>query len=110
MSEDDRKLIVKRPDGTVLEIPLTSKEKERLIASMSGGTSAVVTQLHQKHRGKKSDEEFPTDQELKDFLKDGDKTVQEICERFFGRTINSHAETSLYHRIYNAKARVLKKE
>jgi len=108
MSEDERKLTVKRPDGTVLEIPITNEELAKILTNISGMTPHIVT-TQQKHKGKTSDENLPSAEQLREFLKDGDKTVHEIAQHFLGRTINSHRDTSLYHKIYNLKARATRK-
>ncbi len=102
----ERKLTVRRPDGTVLEIPLTSKQLDRLVSNMSGGSSVVVTQIHEKRRGKKSDDAFPSDDKLRDALRAGDKTVNDLGQRFYKRDINAHTEAALWHRLYGAMRRV----
>jgi len=114
LSETEGKLVAKitRPDGTVVEVPVTSEQVNRFLTTVSGNPKAVISEPRQKHKssgGKISDEKFPTDEEVKDFMKDGDKTIHEIAQHFLGRTINAKVDTRAYHRLYNQKARVLGK-
>ncbi len=104
------KLKVTRPDGTVLEIPVTSKQLDELVSNVSSGgtssTSVVVTQPHEKRRGKKADDDFPTDERLLEALRDGAKTVNDLGQRFYKRNINAHTEAALWHRLYGAMRRL----
>jgi hypothetical protein len=105
----ERKLIVKHPDGRVIETHITDEEfHEMVLGKMSSGMGRVRTMpSHSKRkRTEDSSDVFPTDEQLQAVLKDGDKSVNELAEHFFKRKINAHKEERLWHRLYGARKRV----
>jgi hypothetical protein len=106
----ERKLIVKHPDGRVIETHITDEEfHEMVLGKMSSGMSRIRTMPSHRDRKRveRSSETFPTDEEIQAVLKDGDKSVNELAEHFFKRKINAHKDERIWHRLYGAKKRVL---
>ena len=103
----ERKLTVKHPDGRVYEVPITDEEFREMVLGGMSGKSAITDSHRTKNRARASSADvFPTDEQLGEVLKDGDKTVNELAQHFFKRKINSHKDSALYHRLYGAKKRV----
>lgn len=103
MSGDERKLIVKQPNGTVIETYVTGEELTRILGTAPA--SHMTVQTPRKKREKITDI-MPTDEQVLDFEKDSKKKVHEVAEHFLGRTINAKTDSAIYHKIYNQLARL----